>query len=110
MRTAFISDIHGNYEALKAVLVKIDRLSVTQIYCAGDVVGYYSQINECCRELREREVLCVMGIHDWYMAGGGFCSRSQNVNDCLAYQRTIIEPGDLDWLGSFPVQREICVV
>jgi putative phosphoesterase len=107
MRTAFISDIHGNYEALKSVLAEIDRLSATRIYCAGDVAGYYSQINECCRALREREIPCVMGNHDWYMAGGGVCLRSRSVNDCLAYQRTVIEPAHLEWLRTFPVFREI---
>jgi predicted phosphodiesterase len=47
MKTAFISDIHGNYEALKSVLAEIEQLGVERIYCCGDVVGYYSQINEC---------------------------------------------------------------
>jgi Predicted phosphoesterase len=103
----FISDIHGNYEALKAVLSKLDRMGVDRIYCAGDVVGYYSQINECCRELRERNIPCVMGNHDWYMAGDGFCPRSRSVSDCLAYQRAIIEIEHLDWLRTFPVQMRI---
>ena len=107
MKTAIISDIHGNYEALKAVLAEIDRLGVEHIYCAGDVVGYYSQVNECCSALRERNIPCVMGNHDWYMAGDGFCPRSRSVNDCLAYQRSVIEPDHVDWLRSFPVQRRI---
>jgi predicted phosphodiesterase len=107
MKTGFISDIHGNYEALKAVLGELERLGVTDIYCAGDVVGYYSQINECCRELRERRIPCVMGNHDWYMAGGGFCPRSKSVNDCLAYQRNIIDSDHLDWLRTLPVQMRI---
>lgn len=107
MKTAFISDIHGNYEALKSVLAEIDRLGVERIYCGGDVVGYYSQINECCAELRQRQIPCVMGNHDWYMAGGGFCARSRSVNDCLAYQRTIIEPSHLKWLRTFSVQLAI---
>jgi putative phosphoesterase len=107
MKTAFISDIHGNYEALKAVLSEIDRLGVDRIYCAGDVVGYYSQVNECCSILRERNIPCVMGNHDWYMAGGGFCPRSRSVNDCLAYQRRVIAQDHVDWLRSFPVQRRI---
>lgn len=107
MKTAYISDIHGNFEALQAVLAEIDRLSIKNIFCAGDIVGYYSQVNECCSELRERNILCVMGNHDWYMAGGGYCSRSQSVNDCLAYQRTIIEPEHLDWIRTFPVQLKI---
>lgn len=100
---ALISDIHGNYEALKAVLKKIDSLGIKSIYCLGDVVGYYSQVNECCNELRERAVACVMGNHDWYMASGTCCPRSHSVNDCLAYQRKIITKENLAWVSSFPV-------
>jgi putative phosphoesterase len=104
MKTAVISDIHGNYEALKAVLSELDKLGISSVYCAGDIVGYYSQINECCRELRERGITSVMGNHDWYMAGGGFCPRSRSVNDCLAYQRKIINADHLEWLRALPVQ------
>jgi len=107
MKIAFVSDIHGNYEALKAVLLKLDKLGISRVYCAGDIVGYYSQINECCNELRSRGISSVMGNHDWYMAGGGFCPRSRSVNDCLAYQRGVIEKENLDWLKSLPVQIQI---
>lgn len=107
MKIAFISDIHGNYEALKAVLSAIDKLNISDIYCAGDIVGYYSQINECCRELRNRKILSVMGNHDWYLAGRGFCSRSKSVNDCLSYQKQIIEKEHLDWLNTLPLQLTI---
>jgi putative phosphoesterase len=107
MKTAFISDIHGNFEALKVVLSEIDRLGVEQIFCLGDVVGYYSQVNECCDELREREIPCVMGNHDWYLAGGGFCLRSKSVNDCLEFQRKVIKPENLAWVRSFPVFRDV---
>jgi len=107
MKTAFIADIHGNYEALKAVLAELDRLGISRVYCAGDIVGYYSQINECCFELRERNIPSVMGNHDWYMAGGGFCPRSRSVNDCLGYQRKIIESKHIEWLRTLPVQMRI---
>jgi putative phosphoesterase len=107
MKTAFISDIHGNYEALKAVLGEVDRLGISRVYCAGDVVGYYTEINECCRELRDRGIATVMGNHDWYLAGGGFCARSRAVNQCLAYQREVIEATHLEWLRSLPVRLSI---
>jgi putative phosphoesterase len=107
MKIAFISDIHGNYEALKAVLSKLDELGISRVYCAGDVVGYYTQINECCNELRLRGIPSVMGNHDWYMAGGGFCPRSRSVNDCLAYQRGVIDKENLDWLKTLPLQIQI---
>lgn len=107
MKKAFISDIHGNYEALKAVLSEIDKLGISSVYCAGDIVGYYTQINECCNELRLRSITSVMGNHDWYMVGGGCCPRSKSVNDCLTYQRGIIEDKNLNWLKVLPVQMQI---
>lgn len=98
---ALISDIHGNYEALKQVLSIIDALKIDDIYCLGDVVGYYSQVNECCDELRRRNVQCVMGNHDWYMASGTDCERSKSVRDCMAYQRKVITKENKEWIMSF---------
>lgn len=100
---AIISDIHGNFVALEEVLKDIDSKGITEIYCLGDVVGYYSQVNECCDELRYRNVQCVMGNHDWYMASGTDCERSQSVRDCLKYQRTVITDKNKEWILSFPV-------
>lgn len=107
MKIGIISDIHGNFEALKAVLSELDNMNVTEIYCLGDVMGYYSQINECCNELRKRNIPSLMGNHDWYMAGGGSCLRSKSVNDCIKYQRTIISEKNLNWVKEFDITREI---
>jgi predicted phosphodiesterase len=41
---AIISDIHGNYPALRAVLAAIDAMDVESIISLGDVAGYYSMI------------------------------------------------------------------
>jgi putative phosphoesterase len=105
--TGIISDIHGNYEALKVVLDELDRKGVSEILCLGDVVGYYSQVNECCNILRERKIPCLMGNHDWYMSSGSFCPRSQSVNDCLAYQRKVISKENKNWVGQFKLHFDI---
>ena len=107
MKIAIISDIHGNFEALKQVLFAIDKLKIKKIFCLGDIVGYYTQINECCEELQKRNVLCVMGNHDWYLSSGGFCPRSESVNNCLNFQRKIIKKKNIDWLKSFPLERSM---
>ena len=102
---ALISDIHGNYEALKAVFKKIDSLNIFDIYCLGDIVGYYTQVNECCHELRNRNVKCILGNHDWYMISNTNCPRSKSANDCLDYQKTIITHENLVWLTKLPIYR-----
>lgn len=99
---AIISDIHGNYTALYEVLKKIDEIGIDKIYNSGDTTGYYSQINECCDELRRRNVISVMGNHDFYMATNTNCPRSRSANECLQYQRKVISQENLNWIKSLP--------
>ena len=103
---ALISDIHGNFVALSKVLNEIDKLGIKEIYCLGDVSGYYLQVNEVCNELRMRNVKCVLGNHDWHLISNTD-SRSKTANHCLNYQRNIIATEHLDWIASFPVYRKV---
>lgn len=103
---ALISDIHGNFVALKEILGEIDKLEIEEIYCLGDVAGYYLQINECCDELRKREVKCVIGNHDWHLISNTY-SRSRTANSCLDYQKKVITSENLNWIASFPVYKQV---
>ncbi|MEJ7820533.1 MAG: metallophosphoesterase family protein [Rubrobacteraceae bacterium] len=60
---AVISDIHGNLEALQAVLRDVPG-GVEKIYCLGDVIGYGASPNECCDLVREMEMPVISGNHD----------------------------------------------
>ena len=60
---AVISDIHGNLEALEAVLRDIPE-KVEIIYCLGDVIGYGASPNECCDIVRESGMPLISGNHD----------------------------------------------
>jgi diadenosine tetraphosphatase ApaH/serine/threonine PP2A family protein phosphatase len=61
---AVISDIHGNLEALEAALADIDRRSIQQIYCLGDVVGYGASPKECLDVVIDRCQATLCGNHD----------------------------------------------
>jgi diadenosine tetraphosphatase ApaH/serine/threonine PP2A family protein phosphatase len=67
---AFISDIHGNLPALRAVLADIAEQEVSEIICLGDVVGYGGQPAECVDLLRERGIQTLKGNHDSMVADG----------------------------------------
>ena len=69
MRVAVISDIHANLHALEAVLAEIDREAPDELWCLGDLVGYGARPNECCRLVRERSDLCLVGNHDLVALG-----------------------------------------
>lgn len=48
-RTAIISDIHSNLEALRAVLEDIDKRECSEIICLGDIVGYGPDPRACVK-------------------------------------------------------------
>jgi putative phosphoesterase len=97
---ALISDIHGNYAALLAVLDRIDTMSVEHVICLGDVAGYYPQVNACVEELRARDIPCLLGNHDWYLAFDEPCPRSNSANRCIEHQRSVITEECMAWLRS----------
>ena len=63
MKLAIVSDIHGNLEALQAVLADIETQHVDRIYCMGDVVGYGPNPRECVDQVMQFD-LCILGNHD----------------------------------------------
>ena len=64
MRRALISDIHGNLEALQAVLEDIRNQNVAQIICLGDIIGYGPNPCECLDEVIRRCPITILGNHD----------------------------------------------
>jgi diadenosine tetraphosphatase ApaH/serine/threonine PP2A family protein phosphatase len=64
MRLAIISDIHSNLHALEKTFEAIDQLSIDQVLCLGDIVGYGANPNECVELVRERCAVTVRGNHD----------------------------------------------
>lgn len=93
-----ISDIHGNYPALQAVLLQLDKLGCDEIISLGDVCGYYCMVNECIEELKTREIVNILGNHDYYIVNNEKCGRSYSANLCLDYQRKVLKQENYMWL------------
>lgn len=64
MRQALISDIHGNLEALKAVMADIQLQKVERIVCLGDIVGYGPNPCQCLDIVMQKCSLTILGNHD----------------------------------------------
>ena len=61
---AIISDIHGNLEALEAVLADIRTQNVSEIYCLGDIIGYGPNPRECIDLVIKHCQVTIIGNHD----------------------------------------------
>ncbi|HST14246.1 MAG TPA: metallophosphoesterase family protein [Gaiellaceae bacterium] len=101
MRFAVISDIHANLHALESVLADVDRDSVDEIWCLGDVVGYGPRPNECCDLIRERAAISLCGNHD--LATLGLLDVAEFSGDAATAARwtsSVLGGEQRAWLGS----------
>lgn len=105
---AIISDIHGNLEALEAVLADIRGLGIEEIYCLGDVVGYGPNPRECVDLVSKSCQLCLLGNHD---QGALFDPEGFNAGAerAIFWTRNVLETGDptgnerrWEFLGELP--------
>src|SRR4030095_16316302 len=64
MRFAIFSDVHGNLEALEAVIANAREHHCTHFICLGDIVGYNANPRECLEIVRDLDCPTVKGNHD----------------------------------------------
>ena len=83
------------------MLADIERETVDEVWCLGDVVGYGPWPNECCALTRERSDLCLCGNHD--LAVLGALDIGEFSGDAAAAARWtagVLDAANRDWLAS----------
>jgi predicted phosphodiesterase len=103
MKFLLLSDIHGNIDALEAILR--EESENLQIINLGDVCGYYPFANECISLIRERNVISILGNHDLGVLQGSLTKREDDYRWKLARDR--LDPDNFEWLGSLGISKSI---
>jgi predicted phosphodiesterase len=65
---AFLSDVHGNLAALDAVLAELKRLTITDVYVAGDLLLGGDEPLKVWQRLQSVGARCVRGPSDMALA------------------------------------------
>lgn len=110
MRIAFISDIHGNYTALQAVLADIKLQNIDQIVCLGDTVSLGPQPKEVLNTLRELNCTIIKGNHDWAILDPEEAAKfeiTEHLVPDLYWCREQLTLTDLNFIDSFKPTHEI---
>jgi predicted phosphodiesterase len=94
-RLGIISDIHGDYAALEDALAQLDRMCVSEIVCAGDVLDYGPSPVRCIELLQSRGIPCVRGNHDFLDVGGELFELSR-----------FMPPPAIAWIVDLPTSWE----
>ena len=64
MKIAILSDIHGNFIALKEVLKQIKKNEIKRLFVLGDQLGYYYQAEEVFKSLQAYNCDIISGNHE----------------------------------------------
>ena len=106
MRTAILTDIHANLEALTACISAAEAQKVDRFICLGDTVGYGADPNAACDLVRTRCEFTVLGNHDAAVAGrmdySYYYAAAREVLDWTALQ---LSKENMEWLRGLPYQR-----
>jgi diadenosine tetraphosphatase ApaH/serine/threonine PP2A family protein phosphatase len=104
VKYAIISDVHGNLEALDAVLARV--APDEELLCLGDVVGYGSQPNECVDRVRARAAVCILGNHDVAAVDGyGLQYFNPYAKEAMAFTQRVLAPDRVAWLDGLAYEH-----
>jgi len=97
-----LSDIHGNREALEAVL-RHAQGCYDQILCLGDLVGYGADPNFAVDWARAHVAAIVRGNHDRTVSqNASLDSYRAEARDGMLWTRQALSVGNLDYLSRMP--------
>lgn len=103
MKALVLSDIHGNLEALQAVLEDAES-NYDELWCLGDIVGYGPLPNECIKLLQKQKNLkCIIGNHDAaaiQLLDTSFFNR--DAKRSMSWTQSILSEENKDFLASLP--------
>ena len=106
MRIGIFSDVHANLEALGAVLTAYESENIDRYLCAGDVVGYGANPNECVDIVRRVAEAVVVGNHDAAVAGmmdySYYYDAARKVLDA---HKNALTADNMQWLKDLPYTR-----
>jgi len=69
LKVLFLSDIHGNYAALEAVWLHMQKHKADIVLCAGDLVSFGPRPAEVVEFIRKKEIQSILGNHEAVIAG-----------------------------------------
>ena len=106
MLYGIIADIHGNLEALEAVLGCLPR--VDRLICVGDIVGYGPNPNECIDLVRKMNIAAVSGNHEKAVVGEiDMQWFNENPKKAVFWTRDNMKPENMPFLKGLPLTLEM---
>ena len=113
MNIALISDTHGNFVALDAVLKQLRREPIDQVIFLGDAVALGPQPCEVMSGLQSLNCCCVLGnTDDWLLEPQPETAADEataRLLDLFAWCREQLSAADIEFMRTFAATQEIAL-
>jgi putative phosphoesterase len=109
IKIGIFSDVHGNLNALKAVLEAFKEKKADRIICLGDLVGYFHQSLEVLDEVMASDISVIMGNHDAYAVDQLPYTKVMGELINIDYVRKGMSLQQRQWVKALPLSLEIAV-
>jgi diadenosine tetraphosphatase ApaH/serine/threonine PP2A family protein phosphatase len=107
VKYAILSDVHGNLEALRAVLRDV-AARADAVLCLGDTVGYGADPEACVELVAARARAIVAGNHEWGVADRlDLTWFNRWARASAEWTRERLDADHRAWLAALPVVQEI---
>jgi diadenosine tetraphosphatase ApaH/serine/threonine PP2A family protein phosphatase len=88
--------------------VGLEREGIDRLLCAGDLVGFGSQPNECVELLAAKGALCVAGNHDLMALDQLDTDRcSPRAREAVRWTRRVLSRDAREFLSTLPRRRDV---
>lgn len=108
MRYAIISDVHGNLEALEAVVQAVRRERADAVISLGDIVGYGADPAQAIALVRSLDAaVSLAGNHEWGVLGKTSLSYfNAHAARAVEWTRSVLGKEDREYLEGLPLTGE----
>ncbi|MHA2059393.1 MAG: metallophosphoesterase family protein [Candidatus Ranarchaeia archaeon] len=106
-RVLVLSDIHGNFEALREVFRREKQWDL--LIFVGDAVGYGASPNEVISELKQQELVPCMGNHDLAVISLETDWFNEHAAKAIRWTSKALSVDSKSWLANLPSKNEVHV-
>jgi diadenosine tetraphosphatase ApaH/serine/threonine PP2A family protein phosphatase len=109
VKTAFLSDLHANREAVESVLEHARAQGAQRWVLLGDFVGYGADpawVVDQVRDLVRQGAAAVMGNHDQAVVRGAAPGMRPDARHVIEWTRAQLDAAQLDFLASLPMTQQ----
>ena len=96
-KIAVFTDVHGNLEALEAIIGDIKKKNIDDIICLGDTISFGPNSKECLDLIISNNIKMVLGNHELY------CLKGTDIDEKIGEE----EKKHYEWIRNLLSEKEI---